>query len=87
MDTIHQPSFDYTESILKRWFEKGVHDLKDIAAADSDYLKAKEQKAMKRENTKTPKTAAAGRKAANKFNNFDSRSYDMDDLERKLLQQ
>ena len=30
MDTIHQPSFDYTESILKRWFDKGIHNLEDI---------------------------------------------------------
>ena len=87
MDTIHQPSFDYTESILKRWFEKGVHNPEDIIAVDSDYLKAKEQKAMKRENVKLQKSTAAGRKQSNKFNNFDSRSYDMDDLERRLLQQ
>ena len=87
MDTIHQPSFDYTESILKRWFEKGVHNPEDIIAVDSDYLKAKEQKAMNRENVKLQKSTAAGRKQSNKFNNFDSRSYDMDDLERRLLQQ
>ena len=86
MDAIHQPSFDYTESILRRWFEKGVHTPEDIIAADSDYLKAKEQKAMNRENPKLPKNAAV-RKQNNKFNNFDSRSYDMDDLERRLLQQ
>ena len=87
MDTIHQPSFDYTESILKRWFDKGIHNLEDIAAADSDYLKAKEQRAACRENAKAQKNTAAGRKTNNKFNNFDSRSYDMDDLERRLLQQ
>lgn len=87
MDTIHQPSFDYTESILKRWFEKDVHGPEDIAAVDSEYLKAKEQKMTKRENAKAPKNAAAGRKTNNRFNNFDSRSYDMDDLERRLLQQ
>ncbi len=87
MDAIHQPSFDYTESILKRWFDKGVHNLEDIAAADSDYLKAKEQKAASRENAKAQRNANAGRKTNNKFNNFDSRSYDMDELERRLLQQ
>lgn len=87
MDAIHQPSFDYTESILKRWAKKGVRDLKDIAAADSDYQKEKEQKAMNRGNTKAQKSTAAARKNGTKFSNFDSRSYDMDDLERRLLQQ
>lgn len=78
MNTIHQPSFDYTESILKHWFKKNVHSIKDIATADADYLKGKEQKIKKQQNTN---------KQNNKFNNFDSRSYNMDDLERKLLQQ
>lgn len=87
MDAIHQPSFDYTESILKRWAKKGVRDLKDIAAADSDYQKEKEQRAMNRGNTKAQKNTAAARKNGTKFSNFDSRSYDMDDLERRLLQQ
>ena len=31
MNAIHQPSFDYTDSILKKWHAQNVRHLKDIA--------------------------------------------------------
>lgn len=86
MNTIHQPSFDYTESILKDWFQKDVRKMGDIAAIDAVYLSQKEQKAKARTDARQ-KRNSAGSAPNNKFNNFDSRSYDMEDLERKLLQQ
>ena len=43
MNSIHQPSFDYTDSILKRWKDKNVRQLKDIDAVDADYRKEKER--------------------------------------------
>ena len=43
MNAIHQPSFDYTDSILKRWKDKNVRQLKDIDAVDADYRKEKER--------------------------------------------
>lgn len=79
MNAIHQPNFDYTDSILKNWLSKNVKCMKDIIALDADYQKEKERK--KRQPAK-PKTVTA-----NKFNNFESRNYDMYDLERRLLQQ
>lgn len=79
MSAIHQPSFEYTDSILKNWLEKGVHHLEDIEAVDAGYLREKE-----RRKKQTPKPAGT---ASNKFNNFENRSYDMNDLERKLVQQ
>lgn len=75
---IHQPSFDYADSILRNWLEKGVHHMKDILAVDADYIKEKEKK-----KKTAPKTSGQN----NRFNNFDSRSYDMNDLEKKLVQQ
>lgn len=87
MNTIHQPSFDYTESILKGWFCKGVHHIADIAAVDAEYITRKEQNAKVKNNNVREKKKTAVSTSNNKFNNFDSRSYDMDDLERKLLQQ
>lgn len=90
MNAIHKPDFNYTESILKRWLEKGVRNTKDIAALDADYIKEKEEKERKRKIAASSRTSSGNRsnpKTANKFNNFDSRSYDMDDLERRLLQQ
>lgn len=76
MNKIHQPNFEYTDSILKRWLSGNVHSLKDIESLDEAYYKEREQK-------KRP----AAKASSNKFNNFDNRSYDMNDLERKLVQQ
>ncbi len=83
MNTIHQPSFDYTESILKDWLKKDVHSLHDLTAIDSAYLREKHQK----EKAEKDRKKTVINKGNNKFNNFEGRSYDMDDLERKLLQQ
>ncbi len=81
MNTIHQPSFDYTESILKSWMDKGVRDIADVKALDLVHMKEKEAK----------KTAVASRVTSrttkSKFNNFEGRKYqDMDELTRKLIE-
>lgn len=81
MSVIHQPNFEYTDSILKNWQSKNVRHLKDIEAVDADFQKEKEKKAASREKH-SMKSARP-----NKFNNFDGRSYDMNDLERRLIQQ
>lgn len=80
MANTHQPSFEYTDSILKSWMQHHVHTLAEVSALDADYLQEKEKK-----NKRNAKPSPA--KASTKFNNFDSRSYDMDDLERRLVQQ
>ena len=69
--------------ILKKWFDKKVHSLKDIHALDEEYLKGKEQKKKAASRANAQKTAAK----PNKFNNFDEREYNMSDLERRLVQQ
>lgn len=81
MNTIHQPSFDYTDTILKSWLVKNVKSMKDIKALDEEYLKEKERKKKK----ETKQNLPSGGKN-NKFNNFEGRTYDMNDLERKLVQ-
>lgn len=88
MNAIHQPSFDYTDSILKRWKDKNVRQLKDIDAVDADYRKEKERaKELAKERKKQQQTQKTAVNQNNKFNNFDGRSYDMNDLERRLVQQ
>lgn len=88
MNSIHQPSFDYTDSILKRWKDKNVRQLKDIDAVDADYRKAKERaKELAKERKRQQQTQKPVNSQNNKFNNFDGRSYDMNDLERRLVQQ
>lgn len=79
MKTIHQPSFEYTESILKNWADKGVKTLADVKALDLLHLQEKGAK----------KAVAIGtaRAARNKFNNFEGRKYqDMDELTRRLIE-
>ena len=78
VNTIHQPNFEYTDSILKNWLDKGVHSLKDIETVDANYLREKERR--KKQPARTVQTR-------NKFNNFEGRSYDMNELERQLIQQ
>lgn len=73
--SIHHPSFEYADSILKNWLAKDVHHLSDIEQSDLAYLKAKEEK----------KKASGQAVAKNKFQNFEGRTYDMEDLERQLL--
>ena len=88
MNAIHQPSFDYTDSILKRWKDKNVRQLKDIDAVDADYRKEKERaKELAKERKRQQQAQKPVINQNNKFNNFDGRSYDMNDLERRLVQQ
>lgn len=68
----HQPSFEYTDSILTNWHRQQVHQLSDIARLDSTYQKSKTA------NRSTHTTS-------NKFNDFPQRSYDIDKLESQLL--
>lgn len=70
----HQPSFEYTDSILGKWHKQKVHHISDIAKLDSDFQKSKTAAAL------------ANRAAApNRFHNFNQRTYDYDKLEQQLL--
>lgn len=85
MNSIHQPSFDYTESILKSWLESGARSLKDVEALDLAHEKKKQARSS---SSRSRRTAADTQKTGrNRFNNFEGRNYeDMDDLTRRLIQ-
>lgn len=74
INTIHQPSFQYADSILQRWLKNGVKTLADVKTLDAIHeTKAKENV--------TPKPVAN-----NNFNSFSTqRDYDYAALERDLL--
>ena len=72
----HQPSFEYTDSILTNWHSKQVHNLKDIESLDASYNKAKKAAATSRSTTAPKK---------NRFTDFNQRSYDFVQLEKDLL--
>lgn len=70
IQAIHQPSFEYADSILSKWNKKGIHKLDDIKKLDEEFDRKKEKKPV----------------AANtSFNDFSQRTYDYDALEKKLL--
>ncbi len=77
ISSIHQPSFEYTDSILSNWHKKQIKSLSDIAKLDAEH-----QSKKKAASQTTGATAAASK---NKFNNFTQRSYDYEQLEKLLL--
>lgn len=72
IQAIHQPSFEYTDTILHSWKDNKIHHLEDIAILDASYKNTKKHPA-------TPKSTNS------KFNNFSQRNYNYDQLERQLL--
>lgn len=74
IQAIHEPSFEYTDRILNNWKLNNITSLEEVAKADTDHQKRKKAAPA------APKTVSK-----NKFNNFDQRSYDYDQLEKMLL--
>lgn len=75
INNTHKPDFKYTDTILCNWIANDVQTLSDVSKLDMAYQKGREAKKQ------APTKAAAG----NRFNNFEGRSYDMDSLEKQLL--
>ncbi len=80
MNTIHRPEFNYTESILMAWKEAGAVTLEDVAALDQ----ARSKKREETEASKNQGQSQRSRKSFNKFHNFQQRTYDYSELEKKL---
>ena len=77
MQTIHEPSFEYTDRILSNWKAAGITTPEAVVSADSEHHRKKKAAAS------APATSQGGSK--NKFANFDQRSYDYEELEKMLL--
>lgn len=74
---IHQPSFEYADKILQNWQRSHVKQLTDLAPLDNLH----KQQGVSR--VKTALNAAP----CNKFNNFAQRTYNYEQLEKKLVHQ
>lgn len=74
MAKIHQPNFEYTDVILKDWVSKNVQKFEDITALDIQH----KDSASKKTNTNKKGLSK------NKLHNFEGRTYDVSELERKL---
>lgn len=79
IQAIHQPSFEYTDSILTNWHNRQIRSITDVAKLDSEYQSKKKTTKGTSDGTATSGTSK------NKFNNFKQRSYDYDELEKMLL--
>ena len=78
--TLNKPSFSYAESVLKKWYAKGIKDLDGVAEDDKLYHMTKQNLHVVMDNSPKPLN--------NRFNNFEQRSYsgeEMADITKKLL--
>lgn len=73
---IHQPSFEYADTILANWKNSNVSSLEDVKKADAAYAAG---------NNIKPKQTAPSKPANNRFNNFQQRDKKSDDWYNSLL--
>ena len=80
INTIHQPSFEYADSILKRWKADNIATIDDVKRSDSEFNQRNSSKSAASSANISRKKAAS-----TSFNSFDQRTYDYDALEAKLV--
>lgn len=73
---IHQPSFEYADTILANWKNSNVSSLEDVKKANAAYAAG---------NNIKPKQTASSKPANNRFNNFQQRDKKSDDWYNSLL--
>lgn len=81
IQAIHQPSFEYADTIMNNWNRNHVHHLEDIAVLDSAYQKTKATPGSSPAKAAAPKSTIS----KNRFTNYPQRSYDYAELEKQLL--
>lgn len=78
----HAASFKYADSILTRWHDQKVSSMQDIKALDTIHEKSR-KKGGASSSAGQPKKPAP---APNRFTHFKQRTYDYDDIEKKLAE-
>jgi len=81
ISAIHQPSFEYADSILRRWKSAGISTLDQVKEADKEFSSRNSSK----RGTVSAKIKKEPKAAAGAFNNFQQRTYDYDELEARLI--
>ncbi|MCT4542769.1 MAG: DnaD domain protein [Vallitalea sp.] len=74
METIHQPQFNYIHAILQNWLKNNVHTINDITKLDKQH-----------QAKSSPKVNSVEKKQS-KFINYDQRTYNFDELEKKAME-
>jgi DnaD/phage-associated family protein len=75
-ERINKADFKYIDGILNSWYKEGIKTLEDVDKKDV-------RKSPSKGGYKN--APAAQKQPEGKFNNFEHRNYDYDDLEKKLL--
>ena len=86
MKQIHTPSFDYADKILTDWYNNKVGSMADVEKLDQRHAARAERAAHSSSGSgsdQPPKNGAP--RTANKFHNFNQRSYDYSELEQSLV--
>ena len=83
MKSTHKSSFEYTDTILRSWKQSNVKHYADIQVLDDKFKTTKAQTSTLNTSNKGNGSSVSG--AANKFNNFNQRSYDFAELEKEIL--
>lgn len=90
MKQIHQPSFEYADTILTKWKKHGIKTINDIKSLDDEHQKNKTAQSNKTSYTNSTGTESLAADSKNKpsknsFNNFTQRNYNYETLEKELL--
>ncbi len=78
LNSTGKQSFQYADKILSTWHENGVKTKKDIERLNEEH---------KQSSQNTAKTSGMSSNNKNQFHNFEQRTDDLDELERKLDRQ
>ena len=82
INATHNPSFEYADTILKKWKKEGIETPEALEASDREFSAktAERKKAAASKNTAKKSVSSAV-----SFDNFEQRTYDYSDLEDKLV--
>ena len=83
---VTKPDFKYTDRILTKWHDAGIHKREDIAALDAEFARQNAAKAAPGPNSS--QTRVTGSNPNNRFNSFPQRKYSASDysaMEKRLL--
>ncbi|MCD7921791.1 MAG: DnaD domain protein [Clostridiales bacterium] len=76
IETIHEPSFGYANSILDKWHRQGIHSMDEVKKADEAHQQA--QRAKRAGNHSSG--------SSNRFINFKQRDNNYDEIQNILVQ-
>ncbi len=74
---INEPSLPYVDTILSKWYNKGVKSPEAVAELDKQYKANKTKERSEKATTQNTATK-------NRFHNHSQRDYDYDDIEKKM---